>query len=179
MTRLERWATAALIIGMACIGCAPRSLVPLVPRPDTRRIVSFNIDSALAGVIVELLQAGLPNEQAVCLAGSLRPRHEAPAFLHVEITGARAAEADSVARYRVFLPATPRSGCAGRLERIVAHLHDHLEVPPERACTHSDPDALVLFSDVRLLFSLVFCQDGRGEILFQDGRRGEFRWAPP
>ena len=179
MTRLERWSIAAFLIGMTCTACAPpQALVPLVPRPDTRRIVSFNIDSSVARVILEQLAASLPNEQAMCLAGRLERRHEAPAFRHVEVESARAAQADSVDEYHVYLPARPTSGCAGRGTQIVAHLHDHTEVPPDLRCTHSDPDVMMLFNDVRLLFSLVFCQDGRGEVLFQDGRRGEFRWAP-
>jgi hypothetical protein len=172
--RLGRWA-----IGLAALGaaCAPPRLVPLVPRPDTRRIVSFEMDSLLVRQAAEIFGAALPQEAALCLEGALVPSPVRPGAWHVRVTAVRPARADSADQYHVFLTANPRSGC--QRDRLIGVAHDHPTTPPERPCAHSDLDALALFGDHRVLFSLVFCARGRGAILFQDGRNGVFTWAGP
>ena len=52
-----------------------------------------------------------------------------------------------------------------------------LHVGTDDLCTHSGPDAEVLFEDRRLLFSVVVCNDGWMEVLWQDGRRMWKKWG--
>jgi hypothetical protein len=177
---LDNWWKAGVVLGLLLVwvlGCAPASLVPLVPRPDTRRIASFEMDSSLVRMAAEHYDAALPNEASLCIDGRLGPRVDRPGFLHVQLSGVRRAQADSADQYHVYLVRAPKSGCTKG--QLVALSHDHTTTGPFEACTHSDLDAFVLFEDRRALFSLVFCPGGRGEVLFQDGRRGQFIWAQP
>jgi hypothetical protein len=176
----ERWWLLVVLAGAAflVLGCASvPSLVPLVPRPDTRRITSFEMDSTLVRRSAEQFGLALPNEASLCLEGQLGPRPDRPGYLHVALTGIRPAAADSADQFHVYLVRAPKSGCTPG--QLVALAHDHTTTGSLERCEHSDPDAFVLFEDTRVLFSLVFCSEGRGEVLFQDGRRGQFVWSKP
>jgi hypothetical protein len=178
---LDHWWRVGVVLGLLVVwlaGCArPQPLVPLVPRPDTRRITSFEMDSTLVRRSAEQFVAALPNEASLCLDGQLGPRPDRPGYLHVALTGIRPAAADSADQFHVYLVRAPKSGCAPG--QLVALAHDHTTTGSLEQCEHSDPDAFVLFEDIRVLFSLVFCSEGRGEVLFQDGRRGTFVWSKP
>jgi len=151
-------------------------LVPLVLRPDTRAIVSLHIDSLALSAMVAVFRAAYPNEAALCLVGTVRYTVIAESRqLAVRVTGAIPAQSDSADPYHVFFPAAPRTGCAS-VSGLIGAAHDHTSLG--HACTHSYPDADVLFGDPRLLFTLVFCADGMSEVLYQDGRRVSARWAP-
>ncbi|MCI0349066.1 MAG: hypothetical protein L0Z53_06535 [Acidobacteriales bacterium] len=153
--------------------CAVQRHVPMALRPDTRHVQGFDIDSAHAAAIMDIFNAAFPNEAAVCLEGNVK--HLLDGQLRVVVTGVSEARSDSADTFHVFLPSVPRSGCAS--PATVAIAHDHTTVAPNQPCEHSDPDAYLLFQDVRALFSIVFCPYGRGEVLFQDGRRGRVTWA--
>lgn len=177
---LDRAWVAIGVLGLLALwifGCASPAwpvLVPSAPRPDTRRIMSFELDSALVREAAAHFLRALPNEASLCFDGELAPRPDRPGFLHVRLTSVRPALADSVDQHHVFLTRSPKSGCTGS---PLALAHDHPTIGPLDLCSHSDPDVFVLFEDPRPLFSLVFCPAGRGEVLFQDGRRGAFEWA--
>lgn len=171
------WRSYVLFL-WALLGCSSaRTLVPLVLRPDTRSVGTIVLDSAALHGTLDVLQAALPNEGAVCLYGELgdttlygEPR------LALRIRRAMRAQADSVDRLHVFFPEQPRTGCLPG--GLVGAAHSHPYAGEPGPCTHSDPDARVLFTDPRLLATLVFCGDGRGEVLLQDGRRWPMRWRP-
>jgi hypothetical protein len=146
----------------------------MVPRPDTRQIAQVTLDSGVLASMVEQFRAAFPNEAALCLTGTVRGTvAEGEHWLIVQITGATPAESDSADAYHVYF-SKPRTGCADAAGLIGA-AHDHTQ--SGYVCTHSVPDANVLFADPRLLFTLVFCGDGFTEALFQDGRRLTVRWC--
>jgi hypothetical protein len=147
----------------------------MVPRPDTRQIAQVTLDSGVLASMVEQFRAAFPNEAALCLTGAVRDTVvEGERWLVVQVTGSTLAESDSADEYRVYF-STPRTGCADA-PGLIGAAHDHTQI--RYVCTHSDPDANVLFADTRLLFALVFCGDGNSEALFQDGRRLPARWRP-
>jgi hypothetical protein len=147
----------------------------MVLRPDTRRIIEVQLDSTQLAAMVTEFRGAFPKEVALCLRGTL-----VDTTVHgqrwgvVRITGVGRAQSDSSDVYHVFFPAHPRTGCADAPD-LVGAAHDHTQ--PGYVCTHSYPDAEVLFTDPRLLFTLVFCSDGWTEALYQDGRRVPTRWA--
>jgi hypothetical protein len=111
----------------------------------------------------------------MCLMGTMGDTtFEGESRRVIHVTRATPALADSADQYHVYFPLSPRSGCA--VAYLVGVAHDHTQRGFQ--CTHSDPDANVLFNDPRLLVSLVFCGDGESEALFQDGRRLRARWTP-
>jgi hypothetical protein len=147
----------------------------LVPRTDTRAIGYVRLTSEAIVAMAERFRAAFPKEAALCLSGSVRDTVvSGDRWLIVEVAGVSVAQADSSDEFHVFFPRLPRTGCAGP---ILAIAHDHLYTPPGEVCTHSLPDALVLFNETRAVVSIVFCGDGRSEVLFQDGRRAPSRWA--
>ena len=162
---------ALLLLVVACTRTS--SLVPYASRPDTRTIIGIEMDSSLVLQSVELFHAAVPNEMSICIAGHLEPF---PLGMKAKMTAVTPALVDSVSPEHVYLPQKPVSGCPSP---VMAIGHDHPMASTNMPCGHSDPDALVLFEDKRVLFSLVFCPFGRGEILFQDGRRGHFIWGGP
>lgn len=165
---------AILMIAGSCFACHQRGLVPLVPRPDTRQLVGVQIDSASMGIILGTFRAAFPKEAALCLLGAVADTildGERGRVIH--ITQAVPAVADSVDQYHVYFPHVPRTGCAS--PGLVAVAHDHTNAA--FVCSHSQPDAAMLFNDRRLLVSVVFCANGEAETLMQDGRRLRARWA--
>lgn len=169
-------AIAAAAVAVVLAGCAPaRPLVPLVPRPDTRRIAGFVFDTAAMHATLDILRAAFPREASVCLYGELRDTTIALAPLTVvRIRAARQAAADSASEVAVWLTREPRSGCAGA--QLIGHAHSHPGAVWPIVCMQSPDDAGVIFADLRLLFSISFCADGRRETMYQDGRRYLDRW---
>lgn len=158
----------AMLLALACLKYQQR--VPMVLRPDTRRIGYINIDSTVLGPIMQHFRTEFPNEGAVCLYGRVETVEK---YLAITVTHFTPAVIDSADEFNVWFPFA--SGCIDNKELLaVAHTHTHVNY----ACTHSFPDANVLFVDKRLLFTLVFCGDGFTEALYQDGRRVLTRWAP-
>jgi hypothetical protein len=149
----------------------------MVLRPDTRRIAGIRLDSTPLNVMIREFRAAFPKEVALCLRGTLADTtvEGGQRWGIVTITGVSRAQSDSSDVYHVFFPARPRTGCADAPD-LVGAAHDHTTLG--HACTHSYPDAEVLFTDPRLLFTLVFCTNGWTEALYQDGRRVPARWAP-
>jgi hypothetical protein len=174
--RIFDWALALLVAcAPACVSF-PQRYVPMVARPDTRRVVQVTLDSAVMAAVMDVFHAAYPREGAVCLTGIVRDTVvDAQSWLAVQVTGATAARSDSADEYHVYFSGNPRTGCETQ-PGLVGAAHDH--VISGYACTHSYPDANVLFVDPRLLFTLVFCSDGTSEALYQDGRRVTARWAP-
>jgi hypothetical protein len=148
----------------------------MVLRPDTRTVGHFALTGEAVTEMVERFRAAYPNEAALCLSGFVRDTLvEGNRWIVAQVTGVTVARSDSADQFHVFFPRVPRTGCA---DPIIAIAHDHIFTPPSEACTHSLPDALVLFNETRALVSVVFCGDGRSEAMFQDGRRVASRWVP-
>lgn len=148
-------------------------------RPDTRSFLGVSIDSGVVRQVAQTFLDSLPNETGVCLTVAVRD---------TVVGGARRMRIAQVVRSDPALVAiaTPYSvtydttrfyvGCASI--RQFARGHSHPYTFDQWPCTHSDTDAKTLASDSRVLFSLIFCGSGRGEVLWQDGRRHSFAWAP-
>lgn len=170
MTRLERWSLGAILLASTCASCHTSPLVPMVWRPDTRMIWGVHLDTTAVRQTMEIFQKALPNEGAVCFAGTLRDTLFAvPDGTTVNaklLMVARAVEAkhDSVDRFHVY---------GVHCGRVIAIAHSH---PYSVVCSHSLPDANVLFSNPDALASIVFCGAGEAETLYADGRRVTNRW---
>lgn len=142
--------------------------------PDTRSIISITLDATIVNKVVELFEEALPNERALCLYGIVTDSTNGTYIKTTAVTPALDSAAD---KYNVWfysdLGQQVYGGCI-KSKTLIGLLHDHPYTSPMAQCTHSDSDALLLSGDRRTLFSMIFCQDGRGEILWQDGRRWAF-----
>ncbi|HWP38963.1 MAG TPA: hypothetical protein VNL18_15560 [Gemmatimonadales bacterium] len=167
-----------LVFGSLTCAGAP-SVVPLGPKPETRTIGGFTIDSVPLHGALARFQAAFPRETGLCVYGFLRDTIIANlpgTYLVVERFGAMAF--DSASADAVWYSADPedrKARCASRHLVGIAHSHPLVSTPFD--CTHSHADALLLDGDPRLLFSVLFCANGLGEWLWQDGRRMGFRWG--
>lgn len=175
MSFREKLWLSLLMIGSSCWACGrPGALVPMTPRPDTRQLGQVNIDSSLVRPMIAQYRDAYPNEIALCLVGALHDTVvSGDRWLVAEVTMTTVAMSDSADAYHVFFPSKPRTGCAGP---IIGVSHDHPHITAYLPCEHSLPDAMVLFRETRALFSILFCGDGRTELLLQDGRRIPGRW---
>lgn len=180
MTFLEKAALGALLFAGTCAAChGGTSYVPMTLRPDTRKISFVRFDSVAMRQTMQILQAALPNESSVCYTGELYdstyqavdgPHLAKVIWLH----SAREAVQDSATQYAVYY-SRPLVGCQ---TGVIAIGHSH-PYSGGGLCSHSPPDANVLFRAPSILLSFVWCGDGRVEILYQDGRRYESRWREP
>lgn len=163
-----------LLLLVGVISCTPyQTKVPMVLRPDTRKIVWVSLDSTIIRKLAEGFEAAMPNETVMCVDGVVSEITvgEIPA-LKVKITDVTQAVVESATVVNAYLPSKPLNGCESNPD-LVGIAHDHV-IPGQ--CNQSDLDANLLFIDKRLLFGLVFCIDGWTQILYQDGRRGLTRW---
>lgn len=179
MSTWEKWALGALLWGATCAACTGTARLPLTLRPDTRPVEFVRFDSAAMRQTMMILHAALPNETSVCYFGSLYDstvvRDSVPhrtKVLHLQ--WARESVSDSADEFHVYY-SQPRAGCP---TSVIAIGHSH-PYAGAGLCTHSPDDANVLFLAPRVLISLVWCGDGRVEMLYQDGRRYESRWREP
>jgi hypothetical protein len=163
---------AALLL---LIACATTRLVPVLPRPDTRRVAGIYIDSATARATGDFLQAALPHEGSVCYYGGARDTVIAGRTMLI-LVAQRVYQArhDSADEFHVWYPDGLEAGCAS--DGLIGIAHSHPYVIPIDPCTHSIPDAFLLSLSRDAMFSVVFCGDGRVEVLYQDGRRIPDRW---
>lgn len=175
MTRLERWCIAALLVGMCASCLPPRGPVPIVARPDTRRIWFVHLDSAALHGTLTILQAALPNETSVCYYGNLADTTVATdngevTGLILHLRSVREGVADSANLYHVYY-SKPGAGC-DRQAIAAGHSHPYAEV-----CDQSDDDSGVLFENSQFLVSLAWCAvTGEVQVFWQDGRRKIGRW---
>ena len=159
-----------LFVLLALVGCATmyRSVL------DTRDIEGVTFDSAFTRKAVAYFVEAMPNEQALCLTGEVRSDTDGT---YVELIDMVPAKESTATKYSVhFYQGGDWAGCA-RMIGLIAFMHDHPYTPPNAPCDHSDNDALLLAGDPRVLLSMIFCQDGRGEVLMQDGRRWPFTYG--
>lgn len=168
------WALALLGL-IACASSLPRQL-PLLARPDTRFVLGARIDSTQTRRIAALLADSLPRENGLCLSVEITDSAVGlavrPVVTVVGVTQAGIFRADIA---HVWFQQWPyHNGCRSDHQFAMAHSHPYSVAP--RVCTNSRDDEVFLASDPRLLFSLIFCGDGRAEILWQDGERDAFRW---
>lgn len=152
----------------------------MLPRPDTRFFLDARIDAAAVRQIVATFAAALPNETGACLTVAIRdttlPNVPYP-LLTARVTRAHEAAIARATPFRVWFDHREhRNGCESSRQFAMAHSHPYTVEP--FPCTHSNEDSLFLTSDPRLLFSIIFCGDGRGEVLWQDTRRRPFEWFP-
>lgn len=188
---MSKWVIGLSLLAATC-SCAI-SPVPMVPRPDTRRIggVQFG-DSTVYQQTMALFRQALPHEGAVCYTGRLEPRQ----FISVDndsvsgwlavLTGVTPARVDSTTEHayqrngttvrvqHVWFPQGVPSGCA---PPTIAIAHSH-PMSTERCGGHSFDDVNVLFQATYAWFSMVWCSNGEVETLTQDGRRIRARWLP-
>lgn len=175
-----RWWLPILAIAMAwalamVAGCASSGRVPYVSRPDTRRVGGIRISGDVMNGLIMGYRTAYPNETSFCLRGELSDTLvEGESWLLATVDDFLPAVYDSVDATHVYYPRFLPGGCDDK--RTIALSHDHHTV--SGVCTHSHDDANVLFLNRRVLFSIVFCADGRMETLYQDGRRAQDSWLP-
>lgn len=179
--QLDRWWFVGVVLGLLALwifGCAPAQLVPGTIRPDTRALSGILFDTAVVRAVVQRLRAAYPKEAAVCLYGEILDTAIAgePRRI-VHVAAMQPSAEDSANEMHVWFPRGRVGGCDD--DGLVGVAHSHPLAVGARPCTHSDPDANVLFLKPRALFSMLFCGDGRGEIFYQDGRRSAELWARP
>lgn len=179
MALWEKAALGALLFGATCSACHYGNVVQ-TPRPDTRRIEIVRLDSATLATTMLILHAALPNETSVCYFGAVYdttvvlPDASYKKTKALKLTGVREAISDSTDEYHVYY-SKPWAGCPPEVLAI-GHSHPYAG---GGLCTHSDPDANVLFLAPRVLVSIVWCGDGRVQLMWQDGRRDDGRWRAP
>jgi hypothetical protein len=144
--------------------------VPLVPRPETHTITSFAADTSFWRAAGAWVTATAPEENAICFTGLVR--EHMIVWLNFSQAQVLGSAPDSVA---FACPSNPAQIGTG---------HAHLDVAAKMPCEHSaftrpDGDAggdVITLAGSLDLFSLVFCDNGRAELLMQDGRRQSFSW---
>jgi hypothetical protein len=179
---LSDWGLGVILAASTCTCAAgPTVDLPQTTYYDTRSIVSSGTDSGVTGAVLRAMQAAHPNEEGFCLYGQVeRILPGAPLRTHLTITRVTLATKQWADSFRYARDTLPLSGCldSDGEDPLVAIGHTHpYSVAPD--CWHSPPDAYVLASDPRLLASVVFCGDGSGAVLLQDGRQSPMRWAVP
>lgn len=163
---------AICVAGMLALSACASSYIPMVSRPDTRRIVLVAIDTTALVKAIDLFRVSSPNEAAICWRGAVSPFVlDSIEWLRVDVTDFSIAHADSVSEYNVFFPRGLPGGCVGDYIGV-----SHSHTIGTMFCTHSNDDAAVLFYIRRALFSIVFCANGDSEMLYQDGRRVHHRF---
>jgi len=172
-TLLDSWAVAtALALVSLMLTCARVANGPMVPRRDTRAISRVEFDSTPFDRTIRLFAAMSPNETAVCYMGEVQDTtidDEPIRYIHLELM--RPAIADSSDKFNVWFSHHGEvAACKNPI--AVAHSHPNSVGP----CTHSNPDARLLFANPKVYASIVVCPNGELEILWQDGRRDQARW---
>lgn len=171
---MKRWLPS--LVAFVLLACGPvyNTHVPELSRPDTRKLNAILLDTIAFGQTKEHFWSQYPKEGAVCFYGTVSLAPETTdGTLVAKIIRAEPAISDSASEHHVWFSIL--SGCKDAPDLIAAgHSHTILS----NTCSHSDPDAMVLFNDRRLLFTLVFCANGFTEVLYQDGRRDLARWVP-
>lgn len=168
-----------LLVALVTWTCArpPAVSLPRIRYYDTRSLVNTVVDSTMTTAVLRGLKAALPNEVGFCLYGQIDEILPTPPRRRAVVTRVTIAEQLWADSFRVARDTAPVSGCepSDGVDPLVAigHTHPYSGLP----CPHSGADAYVLASDPRLLMSFVFCGDGSGEILWQDGRTILFLWA--
>lgn len=150
----------------------------MLSRPDTRLFLHARITASAVREIVETFAAAMPNETGACLTvvvrDTLLPAYRYP-YYTATVTRAHVAAIARATPFNVWFDHSEhRNGCASSRQFAMAHSHPYTVAP--FPCTHSGEDSLFLTSDPRLLFSVIFCGDGRGEVMWQDTRRHPFEW---
>jgi proteasome lid subunit RPN8/RPN11 len=164
-------ATALAIVGLL-LTCARVANGPMVPRRDTAALSRVEFDSIPWDRTMRLFAAMSPNEIAVCYTGEVQDTtlDSGPIrYLHLEFM--HPAIVDSSDNFHVWF-SHGGEVAACRHPIAIGHSHPNSVGP----CTHSEPDARLLFLNPRLYASIVICPDGELEVLWQDGRRTEARW---
>lgn len=164
-----RWA-----ILLTCVACHGSLHVPLTLRPDTRGVSAVTLPGGVLSIAAKHVLEAYPNEVALCLHGSVRDsvmNGESRRVAVVERVSV--SPADSADLYHVFFSLNAQGRCGAH----IGQAHSHTQLFPTMPCTHSHADVNVLFEDLEAVFSLVLCIDGRAEVLLQDGRRMDGRWA--
>lgn len=170
-----RWVVLAVLLTAGPVS----GQVSHVLRPDTRALLGVSLtNTALEQGLIRELFSSIPNENAACLYGTVQDTTvDGTRGPFVRVGRFVRALRDSATPHGVY---PPRRGGAITAcpdsQGLVGVVHTHLGDP---FCTHSDNDAILLANDSRLLLAILMCDSGRGEILFQDGRRWPFMWRPP
>lgn len=163
-----------LLVCLVLAACATNP-IDSVSRPDTRRVVGLVLDSSALRVALTTFRTAYPAEAAICFYGAVRDTTlEGSTGLIAFAFSASPAIADSADEYHVWFPRGLPSGCLPR--GLVGVGHSHQQGGAELPCAHSHNDAWALMETRPALFSVVFCIDGRLEVLYQDGRRTSDSW---
>lgn len=147
------------------------ALVPLELRPKTWNLIDFEVNKSSNMKMAHIFGDAFPNEAAACLYGRIDWKAEKGNRVGtLKVTGVREAILDSATTMAVYWPKGMRHGCEDASD-LVGFAHSH----PFRKCTYigqpSHIDVVQLARDPRLLFTYVWCFDGYGVLIFQDGRR--------
>jgi hypothetical protein len=148
--------------------------LPYVQRLDSRLFQVVEMDTVALRSVYGAFRAAYPSEASVCLDGvwrdtvinNMRARTVHVLTAHV----ANILDADS---FDVHAAPPSYLFCT---KNDIGMAHDHpYNMVFKQPCEHSDPDVRTLLASPQL-FSVIFCQDGMGEVLWQDFRRFRFRW---
>ena len=169
----------ALLAVLALTTCArpPAISLPQVRYYDTRSVTHADLDSVMTGAVLRGLKAARPNEVGFCFYGTVETLFPAPPRRRIIVTRVTIAGQLWADSFRLARDTLPPSGCEPSDGAAVLLGIGHSHPYSGRPCPHSTADAFVLASDPRLAMSLVFCGDGSGELLWQDGRTALFLWA--
>lgn len=177
-----KYLLAGVLLLTACAGPIPNEMMI---RPDSRRVSYLNFPASVTEQIIGIFADSLPKETGICAVGHIEKDEEGNLFLR--ITDISVAKQDSSTRVSVMYHLSDSlkfsgkryslgTGCTG-IAFLVGYGHDHPPIPSTWVCTASDQDALFLAQDLRFLFLMTVCLDGRFEVLWQDGRRQDMRWG--
>ena len=175
----------ALFIILSLLTCKSYFSTEMMVRPDTRLIAGVTFDSAITEKMIHIFRDSMPNETGVCGEGKLIQDEKTKRKLLL-ITDFLVAKQDSA--IPIGIAYTPKHlkeingkkytlgmGCEG-IPFVIGYGHDHPITLTSWPCTASDNDALFLAGDLKFLFLLTVCPDGRFETLWQDGRRQYGLW---
>lgn len=157
----------------------------LMLRPDTRAVYRFTIDTPVVAAMSRIFNAALPNEIGLCLYGHIVKedipelyREEQNHGYHVFIDSVEKAIHINSTPFFIEYSSDPSERCPNN-PSLLGIAHDHIYFNSSDGCSHSNADASVLVSDPRLLLSVVFCWNGFGSALWQDGRQYVGQWGKP
>lgn len=173
-----------IIVSMLVLFACKPAPIDFMVRPDTRQMYGIAFNTPIRNQIIQLFSDSMPNETGFCAKVQIvQDSLFREGLLITEIIQAKQDSANPVGIH--YTPKklikiagkkyTKGIGCED-IPFLIGFGHDHPTTRPTWPCTASDNDAQFLAGDIRYLFILSFCQDGRFEVLWQDGRRQYGLW---
>lgn len=176
-------------------GCAPVAKyhptgLPLVERPDTRRVARFRVERPVMVRMVRHFISQVPKKSAVCLFGRFdsydSQKDTRSEGINLVISDFAPAALDSATVTAVYWPKGRPHGCyKGKGNdyfedglRLLG-IGYALELAPHIDSANDLPAHVVmpLSADPRMLFAITFYEDGHLAIRWQDGRTWRAQYA--